>query len=412
MVNRNGGDGVGSTLKSESGRPAKPRVLLAMGFQNPQRQAGIVRYARRAGWIVDSRLLAYHAQGQDREYLSNARVDGVLALCSRAAPWIVDLVKQFKVPIVDMWSDYPQEPFPRVLLDHPTIGRAGAEYLLARGFRNLLFYTQAIEGKGGVARREAFKQAVASAGANFHALTWVHTSPPPGAPSPITWLAEWLSKAPLPLAVMGSNDFMANEALEAAALAGLRVPAQVAVLGVDNDPLVTELVEVPLSSIDSARERVGYEAAALLDRMMHGEPAPTQPMLIPPSRIVTRLSTDVLAVDDPEVADAMRFILVNFRRGISVDDVAAQANVSRRHLQDRFLKKTGRTIVEMIALQRIDRAKELLSETNAKIHVVAQQSGFSTGERMSKVFRRMVGLTPQQFRISYSRIEEPQETTG
>ena len=135
-------------------------------------------------------------------------------------------------------------------------------------------------------------------------------------------------------------------------------------------------------------------------------------MLIPPSRIVTRLSTDVLAVDDPEVADAMRFILVNFRRGISVDDVAAQANVSRRHLQDRFLKKTGRTIVEMIALQRIDRAKELLSETNAKIHVVAQQSGFSTGERMSKVFRRMVGLTPQQFRISYSRIEEPQETTG
>src|SRR6516162_10992978 len=88
MVNRNGGNGVGSVTKSASGRPAKPRVLLAMGFQNPQRQAGIVRYARRAGWIVDSRLLAYHAQGQDREYLSNARVDGVLALCSRAAPWI------------------------------------------------------------------------------------------------------------------------------------------------------------------------------------------------------------------------------------------------------------------------------------------------------------------------------------
>src|SRR5581483_9353530 len=135
------------------------------------------------------------------------------------------------------------------------------------------------------------------------------------------------------------------------------------------------------------------EAAALLDRLMRGERPPAEPLRIAPSRVVTRLSTDVLAVDDPEVAGAMRFILANFRRGISVDDVAAQAHVSRRHLQDRFLNKTGRTIMEMIALQRLDRAKQLLGETEAKIHTVAQQSGFSTGERMSKVFRRLVGLT-------------------
>lgn len=370
-----------------------------MGFQSHERQAGIIRYAREAGWNVDSRLLSYHAIGQDRAYLGSLAYDGVLALCSRAAPWLPGLLRGFTVPIVDMWADYPNLRYARVLLDHAAIGRAGAEHLLSRGFRDLLFYTHAIEGKGARRRAQSFRDVVAAAGARYHELTWDHESPPPRRGlTRIAWLAEWLSGASLPIGVMGSNDHIACEVLEAAALAGLQVPRQVAVLGVDDDPVITELAQVPLSSVDSARERVGYEAAVLLDRLMDGQPAPSEPVLVPPARVVARRSTDVLAVRDPEVAAAIQFIQDRFRDPITVEDVAAQARVSRRHLQDVFRGATGRTIRDTIAWQRVDHAKGLLAGTRTKVQLIARQAGFGTGENMSKVFRRMLGITPQQFR--------------
>src|SRR5581483_11546514 len=102
------------------------------------------------------RLLAFRAAGQDRQYLESARYDGVLALLSMAAPWLVPLVRKLRVPVVDMWADYPREPYPRVLLDHAAAGRMGAQHLLERGFRNLLFYTHSIEGKASTLRCEAF----------------------------------------------------------------------------------------------------------------------------------------------------------------------------------------------------------------------------------------------------------------
>lgn len=299
-----------------------------MGLQNHERQSGLVRYAREAGWIIDSRLLSFHAMGQDQEYVGSSRYDGVLALMSRVSPWLPALVKSLGVPVVDMWADYLDERYPRVLLDHAAIGRAGAQYLLDRGFRQLLFYTHGIEGKGSKARAAAFREAVLARGAQYHELIWDHMAPPPGGQSRMSWLTGWLTQAPRPLAVMGANDHIACEVLEAAELAGLQVPRQVAVLGVDDDALVTELAPVPLSSIDSARQRAGYEAAALLDRLMNGEPPPSQPLLIAPGRVITRRSTDVRAVRDPDVAAAMQFIQDHFRESITVDDVAAYGALS------------------------------------------------------------------------------------
>ncbi|HEY7087273.1 MAG TPA: substrate-binding domain-containing protein [Tepidisphaeraceae bacterium] len=376
------------------------RVLLAMGLQSYERQRGIVRFAREAGWVMDSRLLSFHAIDREREYLNSSRYDGVLALMSRLAPWLPPLVRSLGVPTVDMWADYPQEQYPRVLLDQAAIGHVGAEHLLTRGFRELMFYTHTVEGRG-VIRRDAFRQAVLAAGAQFRELIWDHDKPPVADQTRLMWLAKSLREVPVPFAVMAGNDQIASEVLEATELAGLRVPQDLAVLGVDDDPLVTELAPVPLSSIDSCRDAVGYEAASLLDRLMNGAPEPPEPILIPPGRVVTRRSTDVLAVSDREVADALQYIRERFAEPITVDDVAGSSLISRRQLQDRFLRDTGRTISQTILWHRINHAKKLLTETRGKIQAIAFQSGFKIGEHMSRVFRRSMGMSPQQFRDRY-----------
>jgi LacI family transcriptional regulator len=206
----------------------------------------------------------------------------------------------------------------------------------------------------------------------------------------------------LPLGVMGSNDQIACEVLEAAELAGLAVPSQVAVIGVDNDPLVSELALVPLTSVDSARERAGYEAAMLLDQLMDGAPAPSAPVLIPPGPVVARRSTDALAVRDADVAAAIQFIQDHFHEPITADDVAAHAGVSLRQLQYRILETTGRTIRDTIAAQRIEHAKWSLVSTRTKIQQIAQRCGFGTGESLCKIFRRLVGMTPEQYREHYT----------
>lgn len=376
-----------------------------MGFQNHQRQLGIVRYARQAGWVLDFRLFSFHfaGPGQDAAYLASANFDGVLALCSRASPWLPELLARMSVPVVDMWADYEELPYPRVLLDHAAIGRAGAHHLLTRGFRDLLFYTHAMERRNARPRFAAFAEVAQAAGARATLLTWDPDAPELKGQQRIEWLAGHLRTMPLSLGVMASNDFIACEVLEAAQLAGLDVPRDVAVLGVDDDPLVTEVAPVPLSSIDSARERVGYEAAALLERLMDGAPAPAEPLLVPPGPVVTRRSTDVLAVRDANVAAAVAFIRDHFRELITVEQIAARAVVSRRHLQDGFARETGRTIGETIAWTRLEHAQHLLLTTREKVEVVAQRCGFGSGETMCKVFRRLLGTTPQTYRAGYTR---------
>jgi LacI family transcriptional regulator len=362
---------------------------------------GIVRYAREAGWIVDSRLIAFHAIAREREYLLSSHFDGVITMTSKMSPWIQPLVASLNVPVVNMWVDFPEFTYPKVLLDHAAIGRMAAEHLLSKGFRDLLFYTHAIEGQS-TARRSGFQTTVLAAGANYHELIWDHNIPLPEGDSRVSWLATYLVKAPKPLAVLGMNDHIAVEVLEAAEHAGLQVPREIAVMGVDNDPLVTEVAPVPLTSIDSARDQVGYQAAALLDRMMRGEEVAGGTTFVPPARVVPRRSTDVLAVQDRDVALAIQFIQENYTSPITVDHVADCTAVSRRHLQDRFFKATGKTVSDAILNQRIEHAKKLLCETNNKIQSVAHLSGFHTAEHLSKIFRKFLDMTPQQYRQRYA----------
>ena len=392
-----------SSRHGKNGTPTpRRRVLLAMDLNiSPERQAGVVDYAREHGWIIDSRLFAFLVRGQHKAYLAGSNVAGILSLVHGSNRELLALVKAANVPVVDMWHDVPGWKVPRVLLDHEAIGRMGAEHLLSLGFRDLLFYSHTVDSRIAEGRRDAFRQSAGERGARCSDLWWSTDTPMPRGVGRIGWLGRQLKAFARPLGVMAVNDVVASEVIEAAEQAGLRVPEDVAVLGADNNPILTELGSVPISSVDVGKRRVGYEAAALLDRLMSGQRVGPEWIRVPPVDVVVRRSTEVLAVGDADVGQAARFIRDHFREPITVGDVADAALLSRRRLQDRFRAAIGHGMSEEITRQRVVFGKHLLTNTSHKISSVARLAGFGSVQRMSKVFGREVGIAPRDYRLRH-----------
>jgi LacI family transcriptional regulator len=201
-----------------------------------------------------------------------------------------------------------------------------------------------------------------------------------------------------PAAVMCCNDICALEVLEQCRLLGLKIPDDIAVLGVDNDDLVQSLASPPLSSISTATEQIGFEAAALLEKLMHRQSVTAHSVMIPPIGVITRRSTDLTAVADPEVAAALRFIHQHAGSPIGVPQVLQIATVSRRQLERRFRAVLGRSLLDEIRHSRVERARQLLAETQLTLPQIATASGFSSASYLTVVFSKIVGDTPGNFR--------------
>lgn len=383
-------------------------MLLALDpGSSYERRAGILQYAREAGWILDGRFMAYRVQNQHKSYLASMPFDGVISWASRFFDELLPVFKSMRVPIVDLGHDYPEWPVPRVLLDHRAAGAMGAGHLVGLGVKSLLFYSHTVDRRVARIRGEAFIEKAKAYDVDVRELWWEPRVSARKKLGRIAWLAGQLAALPRPLGVLAVNDVVAAEVIDAAEHAGLQVPGDIAVLGIDNDPVLTELGAVPLSSIDIARERVGYEAAALLDRLMDGEKPPREPILVAPAGVVTRRSTETLAVADPDVALAAKFIREHFREPITVADVAAHALLSRRRLQDKFLAAVGHGMSDEITRQRLEFSKHLLTQTNHKIAAISTMAGFGSVHRMSKVFRRVLHDTPQTYRRKYQPVRTP-----
>ncbi len=184
-------------------------------------------------------------------------------------------------------------------------------------------------------------------------------------------------------------------------MAGLHVPEQVAIVGVDNDELVCELSDPPLSSVALNVERGGYEAAEMLDKLMAGKESIKKDIIVEPMHVVTRQSTDILAVEDPEVADAMRFIRRHSKRIIQVSDVVDSVGLSRRVLQQRFRRIFGRSIYDEIKRCRLEQIVLVLAETDLSISQIASAFGYAGIEKLSRYFQREKGMTPLAYRKQY-----------
>jgi len=211
-------------------------------------------------------------------------------------------------------------------------------------------------------------------------------------------LTEWVKTWSPPVGVLATDDLLVRYLASICMELGLRIPDDVALIGMGNNETICESMEPTLSSIEHGYERVGHAAAELLDQLMQGKPAPEAPTLIPPAELVARRSTDVFAVEDRLVARALRVIWDRGHRPIGVDDIVEALPVTRRSLERRFRKVLGRSIHDEITRSRVERAKRLLVETDDAIGAVAFEAGFTNAEHLAKVFRRIEKTTPRAFR--------------
>jgi LacI family transcriptional regulator len=212
------------------------------------------------------------------------------------------------------------------------------------------------------------------------------------------YVMAWLDGLPKPVGIMTCNDVRGMQVLESCAARSIPVPDEVAVVGADDDQLLCDLSNPSLSSVSWNLEKAGFRAAELLDAMMTGKKVPSRRIDVEPLWVTARQSTDAVAVEDRDVAAALRFIRQNANRPIGVNHVVAQVAISRRSLEMRFENCLGRTIRAEIERMRIARTKRLLQETDMAIAKIADAAGFSSLSYLCKVFRRETGETPAQYR--------------
>jgi LacI family transcriptional regulator len=313
---------------------------------------------------------------------------------------LAQALRSVRGPVVNVANVLSDLPFPRVSTDHPQVARLAAMHLRERGFHHFGFVGHPQHAYS-LEREAAFRAILDEHGLS---LAVYHEHPAPSYRNRGRLLVlnpglrRWLLALPKPVGIFACNDLWGLPILEACRLAGLSVPDEVAVLGVDNDELRCELARPALSSIAVPAERVGYEAAALLERLLVGAKPPRQPRLIPPIRVVTRQSTDVVAGRDSEVNTAVRFIRDHGHQPLSVNEVLRHVSVSRRSLERRFRALLERGIGEEIQRVHLERGRDLLATTSLSMDEIAERAGFSSPSYMCRVFRRELGLTPTAYR--------------
>ncbi len=353
---------------------------------------GIVAYQReQRPWSLH---LAEHGRGdKPPAWLADWDGDGIIARVENAA--IARALRPLRLPIVDVSAARLLPSLPWFETDDAAVAQMGYEHLRERGFRNFA-YCGDPRFNWSNWRQEHFERAVRAEGGSFFAYTLAGAAA--GGGDEPEAIAHWLRKLPKPVAVMACYDLRGLQVLDACRRLAIPVPDEVAVIAVDNDALLCELAHPPLSSVIPNTRRTGYEAAALLDALMAGGQARGETHLIPPLGVATRQSTDVLAIEDPHVSRAVRFIREHACDGINVQDVLRAVPQARRLLEARFRKLLGRTPHAEILRVQLQRVKQLLTETDLTIEVIAERTGFAHSEYLSVVFRREVGLPPGRFR--------------
>jgi LacI family transcriptional regulator len=362
---------------------------------------GVMRFQRECDpWSV---YFEPHGLGDPApRWLATWDGDGILAR-------IVDrrlgrAVRRLGVPAVDLRGAIPTLKLPHVVCDNRELVSLAFDHLHERGFRNFGFCgvpTGQIDWLDD--RRERFVATVERAGFECHVFRarlgqTFNAKMREERPR----IAAWLRKLPKPIGILAANDDRGQQVLDACLQAGFRAPDHVAVVGADNDEFLCNLSTPRLTSIEMNVEEVGYQAASLLNRMMNGQRRAAQQIPIRALRLVPRDSTDVMAVEDPELAAGLRFVREHACRPIGVNDLALVMHASRRVIERRFREHLGRTPHDEIMRVRLERAKLLLAESDLPMQAVAQRTGFATTSHFCHFFRRRIGESPAAWRTRHT----------
>jgi len=382
--------------------PAKRRIAAVLQIDHHYARAvtlGIRKYLRgHPTWVCET---LEPLASPDWSWIGEGRWDGVVGYV--VAPELLRTLAQIGLPAVTFSnSTDPAIPVPRVVSDDLEVGRLAARHLLDRGLRAFAYFGSR-SNPGSSLRRQGFREMVAAAGSSL-----VHIEPTFGLqPGRSQWvgvrgLADLVSKAPGPVGVFCHNDHYARMVIHFCALQGLVVPDQVAVVGVDNSEVAEGLAEIPITSVVLRCERIGFEAMALLARLMDGETAPGEPVLIAPERVVVRASSDLVAVDDPLVARALELARELAFRPVGIEDLLARLPFSRRVLEKRFRAALGRSPYSEILRLREEHAKQMLAETQLSVAEIAEACGFTHPKQLFRLFATRTGMTPATYRKRFS----------
>ncbi|MDD4872546.1 MAG: XylR family transcriptional regulator [Kiritimatiellae bacterium] len=374
-----------------------PRILLLIETSRVYGRhlvEGIGRYAHEHGpWSFHFEERGVHELSV--RALSKLKVDGVISRIRD--PGAARKLQATGLPFVELHGN-PKTCKTHVTVDEYAIARMAAEHLIDRGLKNLGFFSRRNEWWLQI-RRNAFVDYLKRFGypcATYSASA--QSQKKNDESSQQSDLINWLQSLPRPVGIFCATDMEALTLLEACRHAGIAVPDQIAVLGVDNDSVICSVAWPRLSSIDLDAQRVGYESAALLARIMADGTKPNTTILVPPSQVVVRESTDVLAIADAQVVQAARLIRQFACKGIDVSHVADHILMCRRTLERRFKACLGRTLKEEILRVKMDQAKILLSQSDYPIKRISDMSGFKSLHYFARAFRRETGSTPGRYR--------------
>jgi LacI family transcriptional regulator len=363
---------------------------------------GIARYSKDHGPWTFCRM-----PGHYRETIG---MDGILAW---AKEWKADGIigqfynneevrkfRQANIPVIAQDFKERFDDIPNITGAYRETGRLGAEYFLKKGFKNFAFY-----GFRNIVwsreRAEGFTERVREAGYDVHhyertdsrAMDLWHYKP--------SALTRWLKSLPKPVALMTCDDNLGNHITEASRQIKIKIPEEVAVLGVDNDEMLCELSDPPLSSIGLDTEKKGYEAARLMHQMIDKKSDKYDDIVVQPTQVTTRVSTDIFASADKYIVDALKYIHDNLDKNLKVNQVLKEVPMSRRSLEKRFVLTTGYPVYEYIYNQRIEKFTQKLLETDMTIFEIALDLGLNDSKNIARQFKQIKGLTPVAYRKKF-----------
>lgn len=319
--------------------------------------------------------------------------EGIIAQPHQDQAFIAQL-SSAGIPVVSLSGPPGVGNLPAVRPNQEAVAQLAMDHFRERGFANFAYCGSPAEVKW-PPTGQLFKAMAERAG--YSCAIYEHGYAKAARTLRLADMAKWLKALPRPLALLAGNDLRAREILDACQLAGLHSPEDVAVLGVNDDELICEMANPPLSSVMHNARRIGYEAAALLHQLMDGKKVLAD-VVVDPLGVKSRQSTDLLAIQDADVAEAVRFIRENACKGIRVDDVLDQVPLSRRSLEKRFRQSLGRLPHAEIRRVQLEKVKELLVTSDYKLERIAEITGFSTAQYLAGLFHRVVKMTPGAWR--------------
>ena len=358
---------------------------------------GLIKYSKANGPWIFHRLPSYYKTLYGKkdivEWAKEREADAIIALWDHEG---TNRLKKLNIPVLLQNYKDRSEYYSNLTGDYYGTGVMAANFFIDRKFQNFAFYGS----KDVVWSRErakGFKDEVLNAGGKYHYFESENLRSEEWSPSHIL-LDEWLLSLPKPVAIFACDDNFALQVSEICKLNNIKIPQDVSLLGVDNDDLICNLSDPPISSIVLDIENGGYEAGRLIHQLIRKERTEPFNIVIKPTRFELRQSTEMYSIEDEYIKVIIRYLTKKFNTNICIDDLSKIVPLSRRNLEIRFKKELDTSIYQFILRLRINHFANLLLTTDRSLFDLALESGFNDCKNISRVFKKFKGVTPIEYR--------------